>query len=56
MGRVGSRFRRVEPRRRARAFVPGLLAEPLPRVLQVACGKRPVYTKTGPVRLHQLDA
>ena len=28
--RTGSRFRRVEPRRRARAFVPGLLAE-LPR-------------------------
>ena len=30
MLRVGSRFRRVEPRRRARAFVLGLLAE-LPR-------------------------
>ena len=31
MTRVGSRFRRVEPRRRARAFALGLLAE-LPRV------------------------
>ena len=30
MTRTGSRFRRVEPRRRARAFVLGLLAE-LPR-------------------------
>ena len=30
MTRIGSRFRRVEPRRRARAFVLGLLAE-LPR-------------------------
>jgi len=30
MARSGSRFRRVEPRRRARAFVLGLLAE-LPR-------------------------
>ena len=30
MTRVGARFRRVEPRRRARAFVLGLLAE-LPR-------------------------
>ena len=30
MTRVGSRFSRVEPRRRARAFVLGLLAE-LPR-------------------------
>jgi hypothetical protein len=30
MTRSGSRFRRVEPRRRARAFVLGLLAE-LPR-------------------------
>jgi SRSO17 transposase len=30
MGRIGVRFRRVEPRRRARAFVLGLLAE-LPR-------------------------
>ena len=30
MGRIGARFRRVEPRRRARAFVLGLLAE-LPR-------------------------
>jgi hypothetical protein len=28
--RIGGRFRRVEPRRRARAFVPGLLAG-LPR-------------------------
>ncbi len=31
MTRVGSRFRRVEPRRRARAFALGMLAE-LPRV------------------------
>jgi SRSO17 transposase len=31
MGRIGSRFARVEPRRRARAFVLGLLAG-LPRV------------------------
>src|SRR4249920_1705546 len=30
MGRIAGRFRRVEPRRRARAFVLGLLAE-LPR-------------------------
>jgi SRSO17 transposase len=30
MGRIGGRFARVEPRRRARAFVLGLLAE-LPR-------------------------
>jgi SRSO17 transposase len=30
MTRIGGRFRRVEPRRRARAFVLGLLAE-LPR-------------------------
>jgi SRSO17 transposase len=30
MARTGSQFRRVEPRRRARAFVLGLLAE-LPR-------------------------
>ena len=30
LARTGSRFRRVEPRRRARAFVLGLLAE-LPR-------------------------
>jgi hypothetical protein len=30
MGLIGSRFGRVEPRRRARAFVLGLLAE-LPR-------------------------
>lgn len=28
MTRAGARFRRVEPRRRARAFVLGLLAEP----------------------------
>jgi hypothetical protein len=30
MTRIGARFRRVEPRRHARAFVLGLLAE-LPR-------------------------
>ena len=30
MTRIGARFRRVEPRRRARAFVLGLVAE-LPR-------------------------
>jgi hypothetical protein len=52
MVRAGGRFRRAEPRRRARAFVLGLLAE-LPRkncwTIAEHAGD-PSSTHTGPVR------